>query len=412
MKAKILSSFFLFFSLISSCFADDPVKFEFKFKKGDSYKIISTVEEDVYVNRRKSHHATILNRVSAKITDVKKDGSGVHDATFMTSENSLSSRTKKIFQYGEEYRSIFTRSRLGVYTISDQYFMPVVRDVPVFPDREIAVGETWTYNGHEAHDLRVGFGIDKPFIVPFVCEYKFLGTDRESGLLIISAKYTMNMESPTMNMESLDVSAERYYSEIPEVTQGFSSEIIYWDQERGCIDHYKEDFRILITTSSGNLYEFTGKAHAEVTDFETVNTKENLKTVSKQVKDLGLENVTVKQSDRGLVISIENIQFEADSSVLVESEKIKLNHIAEILKKWPDNDILVTGHTALAGTEKMRQLLSEERAAAVADYLIDLKVKDQFHIFTQGFGATQPVAPNNSEKNKAKNRRVEITILD
>ena len=403
MKRKILSCIFL--SIVSLCFADQPFKFEFKFKKGDTYKIISTVEEDVYVNRQKSHHAVILNRVSSKITDVKKDGSGVHEATFMTSENSVSARSKNIFQYGEDYKSIFTRSKLGVYTIGDQYFMPVVRDVPVFPDKEVAVGETWTYKGHEAHDLRAGFGIEKPFIVPFICEYKFLGRDSESGFLIISAKYTMNMESP-------QVADAAYFFEVPEVTQGFSNETIYWDPERGCIDHYKEDFRILITTSKGNLFEFTGKAHAEVTEFETVNTKDNLKSVTKQVKDLGLENVVVKQSEKGLVLSIENIQFEADSSILLESEKRKLDKIAQILNKWPNNDILVTGHTALAGTENMRQILSEERAAAVADYLISLGVRDSKNVFTKGFGATQPVAPNNNEKNKAKNRRVEITILD
>lgn len=405
MKAKILSSLILVFNLAPFCFADGPVKFEFKYKKGDSYRIISTVEEDVYINRQKSHHATILNRVSAKVTDVKKDGSGVHEATFMTSEDSVSSRTNRIFQYGEEYKSIFTRSKSGVYTISDEYFMPVVRDVPVFPDREISVGEKWTHEGHEAHDMRAGFGIDRPFKVPFVAEYEYLGVEESSGLHKIKAKYVMNMESP-------DPADASYFSEVPKTTQGFSDEIIYWDNEKGTIDHYTEEFRILITTSRGNLFEFTGKAHAEVTEFKTANTKENLKAVSKQVKDLGLENVTVKQGEKGLVISIENIQFEADSSVLVESERIKLNHIAEILKKWPDNDILVSGHTALAGTEKMRQLLSEERAAAVADYLIDLEVKDQYHIFTQGFGATQPVAPNNNERNKAKNRRVEITILD
>ena len=75
-------------------------------------------------------------------------------------------------------------------------------------------------------------------------------------------------------------------------------------------------------------------------------------------------------------------------------------------------DILVSGHTALAGTEKVRQLLSEERADAVAEFLIALGVRDRAHIFTQGFGATKPVAPNNTEAGKARNRRVEITILE
>ena len=127
---------------------------------------------------------------------------------------------------------------------------------------------------------------------------------------------------------------------------------------------------------------------------------------------MGLENVTVRNGDKGLTIALEDIKFQPDSAILMDSEKIKLQKIAEILETWPNNDILVSGHTALAGTERMRQLLSEERASAVAEFLIGLNVRDRFHIFTQGFGATKPIASNKNEAGKAKNRRVEITIMD
>ena len=134
--------------------------------------------------------------------------------------------------------------------------------------------------------------------------------------------------------------------------------------------------------------------------------------MQKKIKELGLENVTVKPDEKGLTIAIENIQFEPDSAILLESEKIKIQQIAKILENWPDNDILVTGHTALAGTEKMRKILSEERASTVAEYLIGLNVRDRFYVFTQGFGAERLVATNRTEEGKARNRRVEITIMD
>ena len=146
------SSFFLFAEEYKT--DGDPVKFSFKYKKGDMYRILSTVDEDVYVNHRLNHHSIIVNRVAAEVTDVEKDGGGIHNCTFMTSEDSTGSRTGAKFAYGEDYASIFSRSPLGVYTISDEYFMPTVRDVPVFPDKEIKPGEKWTAKGHEAHDLR------------------------------------------------------------------------------------------------------------------------------------------------------------------------------------------------------------------------------------------------------------------
>ena len=214
----------------------------------------------------------------------------------------------------------------------------------------------------------------------------------------------MYMENPPVQNYDLD--------DYPVTTRGFSDETIFWDNEKGSIDHYSESFKIFIETAAGNIFEFRGTAHAEVTEFARTNTTENISSVQKKIKELGPENVTVKPDEKGLTIAIENIQFEPDSAILLESEKIKIQQIAKILENWPDNDILVTGHTALAGTEKMRKILSEERASTVAEYLIGLNVRDRFHVFTQGFGAERPVATNRTEEGKARNRRVEITIMD
>ena len=109
-------------------------KFEFKYTKGESYRILSTVDEDVFVNGILNHQAKIINRISVEVTDVTPDGSGIHKANFMTSENSVG--RNKVSTWGQEYNSIFTRSKNGTYDIADEYFMPVVRNVPVFPDKE------------------------------------------------------------------------------------------------------------------------------------------------------------------------------------------------------------------------------------------------------------------------------------
>ena len=74
--------------------------------------------------------------------------------------------------------------------------------------------------------------------------------------------------------------------------------------------------------------------------------------------------------------------------------------------------MLISGHTALAGSEAARLKLSKERAQAVANFLVSIGLKDAYHVFTQGFGAEKPIAPNETEAGKAKNRRVEITILE
>ena len=143
------------------------------------------------------------------------------------------------------------------------------------------------------------------------------------------------------------------------------------------------------------------------------NPDDSLASMQQQVQDLGLSNVTVKKSDEGLTLSVENIQFEAESSVLRSSEFPKLQQIAQILKvAYLENDIMISGHTAKSSIGRPPQELSEERANTVADYLAELCVRERSHIFTQGFGDTKPVAPNDTEEERAKNRRVEITIMN
>ena len=112
-----------------------------------------------------------------------------------------------------------------------------------------------------------------------------------------------------------------------------------------------------------------------------------------------------------LLYQLENIQFEPDSNVLRASEKIKLEKIAQLLQNY-SNDLLITGHCAERGTENARQILSEERAQSVASYLIELGLRDEYHIFTQGKGSTEPVASNETEEGRSRNRRVEIIIMD
>ena len=66
----------------------------------------------------------------------------------------------------------------------------------------------------------------------------------------------------------------------------------------------------------------------------------------------------------------------------------------------------------LHGSKESSKKLADERARSVAEFLIKLGVKDKKQVFIQGLGAENPVAPSDTEENKARNRRVEITILD
>ncbi len=407
MKKFALILAFLFAEIFCYSQENDGLRFEFKYKKGDAYRILSTVQEDVFFNDNFHHHAEILNRISVKVNDVDKNGRGAHSATFMTTENSTG-KAGAVFSYGEDYVSEFTRDAYGKYEISDKYFMPVVRDVPIFPQKKILPGEKWVSLGHEAHDLRRSFDIQTPYKIPFNAQYQYLGPETDdNGKIFYKFDVQYNMEY-SVDLSKYDFSR----GEVPVATKGFSHQTIYWDIEKGCIDHYSEDFEIVMATSGNNILRFAGKAHAEVTDSTRTADEKNIAAVQEKVRDLGINDVTVKAGEKGLTLSIENIQFMPDSGILMESERQKLNKISAILKAYPNNDLLITGHTAFFGTEEQRLDLSRERAQAVANYLIQKKVRDKYHVFTKGMGGDSPIADNRTKEGRAKNRRVEITIMD
>lgn len=400
----LLSGSFIFSQSVQT---EDEVLFNFKHKINDSTKILSTVDEKVYINNRFANSAQIINRITCTVTEEFMDGSGKLEANFMTTEqNSVYSEN---YTWGEEFYSEFLRDSQGKYTISDDYFMPTVRSVPVFPDKPIKKGETWTAQGEEAHDLRHSFNVQKPYRVPFQANYQYLYDEISSDgkkLSVIKCSYSMYFKNPykpsNFTQENIN---------LPEITMGFSNQKIWWDNEKGMIDHYTEDFEITIMTFARDNIRFTGKAKANVTEFKRESTQENLEKISSSITELGLKDVDVKQSEKGLTISIENIQFEPDSAILLESEKEKISKIAELLKTF-SNDLLITGHCADRGTVESQIQLSKERANVVAEFLKNLKIRKSENIYIQGKGASEPIAPNSTEEGRKKNRRVEITIMD
>lgn len=392
----ILSVFFLNSSYISA------EQFVYKHQQGDKYRILSTVDEEVYINRVFSHRAEILNRIAVEVTD-EHDGVGTHEAVFLTAERASGLDGTRRFQWSREYQSVFDRDPFGFLTIDDQYYMPVVRNVPVFPDKDLEIGETWLLPGHEMHDFRDGFGIEDPYRIPFNAEYRFLGPKEWKGKMYpaFSVSYRIFSEPPAANGYVWPVRI-----------MGASDQVVYWDAELGQTAAYHEYFRMIFELSSGDVFEYRGTAQAEIVESERMDKNSIAEEISRDIEALGIEDASVRIVDEGITIALENIQFQPDSAVLMPSEQVKLDKIAEILNRYPDRDILVGGHTALAGSAEGRLILSQERAAAAADYLIEHDVRTPDRMVVQGYGAERPIADNSTEEGMRRNRRVEITILE
>jgi outer membrane protein OmpA-like peptidoglycan-associated protein len=126
------------------------------------------------------------------------------------------------------------------------------------------------------------------------------------------------------------------------------------------------------------------------------------------------ERAAEKERQRNLAIGLvrQNVQFLPDSAELLESEQLRLQKLANILKNIPGIKIQAEGHTARVGTPESCFELSDERAQAVASYLILLEALKESDVTVVGHGAEKPIADNSSAAGMAANRRVEIIILE
>ena len=121
--------------------------------------------------------------------------------------------------------------------------------------------------------------------------------------------------------------------------------------------------------------------------------------------------LAVEKTASGLRLTMQNLRFKADSAELLDSEAARLDAIAEVLKQAPESQFLVEGHTASVGYPAGELRLSAERARAIAAALARRGI-DADKFICRGSGATKPIADNTTREGKAKNRRVEITILE
>lgn len=121
-------------------------------------------------------------------------------------------------------------------------------------------------------------------------------------------------------------------------------------------------------------------------------------------------NVQLSKAERGQTFALRNIFFETASYALLPASTAELNNLTELMKATPALRIEVGGHTDNVGNDAANQILSEQRANAVRDFLIKQGI-DGGRVVAKGYGETKPVATNDTDEGRAQNRRTEVTVL-
>lgn len=134
--------------------------------------------------------------------------------------------------------------------------------------------------------------------------------------------------------------------------------------------------------------------------------------MDKQAKDIEeLDNAEVERVGEGIKVTFDSgILFAVNSSDLTTQSQETIMKFADILNEYPDTNLYIEGHTDNTGSHAHNKQLSQKRADAVKNYLAMQQVKSD-RIETGGYSFDRPVADNDTEEGRTKNRRVEIIIL-
>lgn len=202
-------------------------------------------------------------------------------------------------------------------------------------------------------------------------------------------------------------------SDLSRIT-GQSNITVLWDLKSGSPKKItlQEEVQLIYTDKSFVYYRRETNQSIK-TAIELI--REQVATeIQEKIATGNIKDIEVKQADQGLMLSIDNIQFAAESADLLDSEKAKLDTVSSLIRNLTENKIMVIGHAAnQAGSDEQELLnLSESRAATVANYLIDAQIKTRDMVVSKGMGGSAPLETNETVEGRAKNRRVEIIIVD
>ncbi|MBN2682127.1 MAG: PD40 domain-containing protein [Bacteroidales bacterium] len=215
--------------------------------------------------------------------------------------------------------------------------------------------------------------------------FNFSEAQNENFLTLLSGKVTDN---ETKNPISAEI----------EITDLSTGEVI------SVFNNNESSGEYLLTLPSGKNYSITVSAEKYLFYSENFDLPENSKF---NEVEINIELNALKENSK---IILKNVFFDYARAIIKPESKSELNRLIKILNDNPKIRIEVSGHTDNVSSLETNNRLSNDRAKAVVDYLIENGI-DKTRLEYKGYAYFQPVAENDTEENRAKNRRVEFKII-
>lgn len=210
------------------------------------------------------------------------------------------------------------------------------------------------------------------------------------------------LEDPATNLVSFTGKVEN-----ARTGQALSSDILLKATEgpnayRAVSDKVTGEYTLFVP--AGSKHNFTVKAPGYIAYDEEVDLSETGKG-EKVVRIIKLTPIEV-----GQIVTLNNLFFEQGKANILDRSMPTLDRLLELMMENPAMEIELSGHTDRTGSGSANLRLSFERVERIKEYLIQYGI-DKKRIQAIGHGGRYPVAPSDTEENRAKNRRVEVKIL-
>lgn len=382
------------------------VLFANKYKDADKYTVLSVNRQTIDINGDVvSQDVELRNHISFEIKDRAEDSLSIAQNTEFTEQGKLRF----------EEKSEFTLYADGRMDVPAEYRTPLIRGIPRFETQKLAQGYVWKKPGTDVIQIP-----SAATFLPVAVEvtYQYTGAQKLPAMAVFLSKGVSNAPVSAAQFPVFRATYSIAGAAYTDVRRGEEWHVngvflitVWWNAEAGRPEFSSDEYEIAITNRTRQSTEkYSGTSFTRIIPVAALAKDDEVESIRSELKS-AVPEAEVSSTEKGITINLPNVQFLSDSAELTQDERKKLDAVAAVLQKYPDRRVLIEGHTALAGTPASRKQLSEQRAKAVKEYL-ERKSPASREMLFRGWGAEKPVAPNTDEESRAKNRRVEVTILE
>jgi OOP family OmpA-OmpF porin len=166
-----------------------------------------------------------------------------------------------------------------------------------------------------------------------------------------------------------------------------------------------------IETKNSQIADLEGKTREQQIVQERLEAEKRFNQLFMEVQNLfSPDEAEVYKKGNSLVIRLRAIQFPVGKSVIMPDNYPLISKIQQSIRIFGEPDVTIEGHTDSTGSNELNELLSQQRAESVRQYLLANKTLSDGRITAVGYGSSKPLASNETEEGRAVNRRIDVII--